>query len=372
MNQSVVTPTAPGPPALGTVESPLPRSLNGEYPEALDVALGRGLSRFSWLTRLPRFPMSRQSGPIILMYHQVAVVENDVWSLAVSPRHFEEHLEVLARRREAVSLPQLTAERGATYSNRRQVAITFDDGYADNLTNAKPILERFAMPATVFVVGDAIGGGREFWWDALDQIFLGRHELPKSLRLRIEGRDYQWDLRPTSGGLSGWRGTPSERLRRILWSRLRELHPQERWRLIAELQAWAGQSVAVRSDRRVMTAEEVRLLGADGLIEIGSHTATHPRLAALSAAAQLDDIRRGKHRLEEIIEAPITSFSYPFGGQFDVSATTVNAVRQAGFARACTTRRGTVRPSTNPLRLPRLYVGDWSGEEFERNLAPWL
>jgi peptidoglycan/xylan/chitin deacetylase (PgdA/CDA1 family) len=367
MIQSMVTSPAPG-----QVERPLPHSLNGEYPDALDDSFGRGLSRFSWLTRLPRLPIAWQSGPIILMYHQVAVVENDVWSLAVSPRHFEEHLEVLARRREAVSLPQLAAERGATYSNRRQVTITFDDGYADNLTNAKPILERFAMPATVFVVGDVVDGGREFWWDALDQIFLGGHELPDSLRLRIAERDYHWNLRSHGGGLAGWRRTPSERLRRVLWSRLRELHPEERWRLIAELQSWAGQSVAVRSDRRVMTAAEVRLLGADGLIEIGSHTATHPRLAALPATDQLDDIRRGKQRLEEIIEAPVTSFSYPFGGQFDVSATTVNAVRQAGFARACTTRRGVVRPSTNPLRLPRLYVGDWSGEEFERNLAQWL
>lgn len=367
MNQPVVTPPAPG-----KVENPGPHSLNGEYPDALDAGLARGLSRASWLSRFPRFPIARQSGPVILMYHQVAVVENDVWSLAVSPHHFEEHLEVLARRRNAVSLPQLTADMGAMHRNRRQVAITFDDGYADNLFNAKPLLERFAMPATVFVVGDAIGGGHEFWWDALDQIFLGRHALPESLRLRIAERDYQWDLRPRSSGIAGWRGTPRERLRRALWSRLRTLAPEERWRVIAELQSWAGLPVAVRSDRRVMTTEEVRLLGADGLVEIGSHTATHPRLAALSATAQLDDIRRGKQRLEEIIGAPVTSFSYPFGGQLDVSATTVNAVREAGFERACTTRKGVVRPSTNPLRLPRLYVGDWSGDEFERHLAPWL
>lgn len=362
------------PPAPRTAGNLIPPSLNGEFKDALDISHGRGLTRPSWLSRFRHFSFVKQSGPIILMYHQVAVVENDIWSLAVSPPHFEGHLEVLARRRHPVALHRLTAELGSHQFDRRQVAITFDDGYADNLLNAKPILERFDMPATVFVVGDAIGGEREFWWDALDQVFLGHHVLPASLHLRFAGREHTWELQSHEGGggFAGFRGTPRERLRRSLWSHLRALQPEERWRLIAEMQAWAGQPESVRSDRRVMTAQELRLLGDDGLIEVGSHTATHPRLAALSAADQLDDIRRGKQRLEEAIETTVTSFSYPFGGQFDVSSITVNAVRQAGFARACTTRKGVVRPTTNPLRLPRLYVGDWSAAEFEQHLAPWL
>lgn len=352
--------------------------MSGEYRargrEALEASHGRGLERFPWLSRLSGFSAVGQSGPIVLMYHQVAVIANDIWSLAVSPEHFAAHLEVLAKRRHVAPLSRVTDELAVRRLDRRLAAITFDDGYADNLHNAKPILERFAMPATVFVVGDAVDGGREFWWDALDQVFLGNHSLPETLRLRLGGREQNWELRSQNGtgGIAAWRGIPRERLRRTLWRLLRTLPPTDRWRLIAELQSWAGQAVSVRSDRRVMTAQEVRQLGADGLVEIGSHTATHPRLASLPAADQLADIRSGKERLEEILGHPVTSFSYPFGGQLDVSAATVNAVRQAGFARACTTRKGVVSPSTDPLRLPRLYVGDWSGDEFERHLAPWL
>lgn len=348
-------------------------SLNGEYGGAADGG-ELWLPRTSWLDRIPRFSPIRRAGPIILMYHQVTVLENDHWSLAVSPEHFSEHLEVLARRRAPVALPQLTAEMHGARLDPRLVAITFDDGYADNLTNAKPILERFGVPATVFVVGDAVGQDRELWWDELDQVFLSGHALPDRLRMHIGGREHRWQLRATAGlsRLPDWRTITRGRLRRLLWRHLRVQSPEERWRVIDELQAWAGQPSRVRPKRRVMTEDELVRLGEHGLIEIGSHTASHPRLASLSPSQQLDDIVRGKARLEEIIGHPVTSFSYPFGGQFDVSTVTVDAVRHAGFARACTTRKGTVQPTTDPLRLPRLYVADWSGEEFERQLAPWL
>lgn len=361
-------PSAPGsaPPRPGW-------DANGAQDVALDTSEARGLTRSSWLSRLRHGVVRRQEGPVILMYHQVGIVENDVWSLAVSPHHFAEQLDVLARRRHPVPLHEVTSGLSAGALDRLQVAITFDDGYADNLTNAKPILEQFGIPATVFVVGDAVGAGSEFWWDALDQIFLGGHPLPETLRLRIAGREERWVVPAAAGGRAERvRGTPRERLRRELWGQLRGLAPDERWGLIGELQAWAGVSSAVREDRRVMTEDEVRELAADGLVEIGAHTATHPRLAALSAVEQLADIRRGKERLEGILGSEVTSFSYPFGGRLDVSHATVRAVRAAGFARACTTRKGVVRPTTNPFRLPRLYVGNWPGDEFARRLAPWL
>ena len=330
--------------------------------------------RSSWLDRVPRFSPIRRPGPIILMYHQVAVLEMDPWSLAVSPRHFAEQLEVLAQRREVVSLRRLTDEIDAPRLDSRHVAITFDDGYADNLTNAKPILEQFGFPATVFVVGDAVGLQRELWWDELDRVFLGQHSLPDHLEIRCNGRTHSWDLgdRGKSDLLKKWRGSARDRVRLFLWRRLRALPAPERWRVIDELQAWAGQVPEVRPERRVMTADEVVRLGANGLIEIGAHTASHPRLAALPPNAQLEDIVRGKMRLEEIIGGPITSFSYPFGGQLDVSSITVKAVRKAGFERACTTRKGTVQPHLDPFRLPRIYVADWSAADFERQLAPWL
>lgn len=314
------------------------------------------------------------TGAIILMYHQIAELQDDRWSLAVSPRNFDEQLQVIAQLRRPVSLTRLTDELGSGRVDPLLVAITFDDGYLDNLTNAKPILERHGIPATTFVVGDTVGKNREFWWDELSRLLLGGHPLPETLHLRISERDHRWNLLAPGNPrrLFARRKWSPERLHQMLWRRLRALPGPERWEVVDTLRLWAGQPIAVRPDRQVMTAAEVRQLHHDGLIEIGAHTASHPRLSALSEAEQIDEITRGKTGLEDILDAPVTSFSYPFGGEFDVPDASVDAVRTAGFARACTTSRGAVRPTTNVFRLPRLYVDDWSGDELQQRLAPWF
>ena len=51
---------------------------------------------------------------------------------------------------------------------QNSVAITFDDGYSDNLTVAIPILEQMRLPATFFICGDAASDGESFWWERLE------------------------------------------------------------------------------------------------------------------------------------------------------------------------------------------------------------
>ena len=74
------------------------------------------------------------------------------------------------------------------------MAITFDDGYADNLYFAKPILERHSMPATVFITGLNIGSSSEFWWDELERILLQPGKLPGKIQLTVSGKLHTWDL----------------------------------------------------------------------------------------------------------------------------------------------------------------------------------
>lgn len=325
---------------------------------------------------LPQFIptlIRRGPGPAILMYHQIADVANDHWSMAVKPAFFAEHLQILARRCRPLSLPHLTTELTRGQLDSRSVVVTFDDGYRDNLMNARPLLERHDIPATMFIVGDAIGRGDEFWWDQLHHLFLGDHPLPDALQVQIAGRNRSWRLSDQGGGglgrASGW---TRPRLHRTLWHDLRRLPAHERAEVMAALRDWANQSLAVRPDRQVMSEAELLRLASDSTIEIGAHTATHPRMSALDPAEQFAEVQRGKARLEEILGTRVTSFSYPFGGTFDVSRASVAAVREAGFVRACTMRNAMVRPRTNLLRLPRLYVGNWSGEEFERRMHSWL
>ena len=133
-------------------------------------------------------------GVVILLYHRVAELDSDPQLLGVTPRHFAEHLEVLQRYGHPIYLRALAKSLQDGYVPHRTVVVTFDDGYADDLYNAKPLLERHDIPATVFLTSGCIGSNREFWWDEVDRLLLQPGTLPETLCLRINGRSTQWEL----------------------------------------------------------------------------------------------------------------------------------------------------------------------------------
>jgi peptidoglycan/xylan/chitin deacetylase (PgdA/CDA1 family) len=107
--------------------------------------------------------------PLVLVYHRIAPATADRWSLAVSPEAFERQLYALRRFFRPVSLTALLDALVAGNA-RGCVAVTFDDGYADNLLTAMPLLEKYAVPATFFISSDPVERGREFWWDDLERM----------------------------------------------------------------------------------------------------------------------------------------------------------------------------------------------------------
>ena len=263
----------------------------------------------------------------------------------------------------------------------RSTVITFDDGYADNLHNAKPLLERYDIPATVFVVTEYIDQGREFWWDELERLLLQPGTLPESLCLHINGRSFQW-LLGESGYYSdsdyeryrGWRAGPNGPTTRhvlyyAVWKVLSSLHDDERRRLLDQIVAWSGNELACRPTHRQVSSAEVGALGQGKLIEVGSHTATHPLLSTLPAASQRDEILRSKAKLEKMLGISVRSFAYPHG---DFNEDTVRIVREAGFTCACSSLVDMVHPRTDRFQLPRMVVQNWDGEEFSKQLSKWF
>ncbi len=97
---------------------------------------------------------------VVLTYHRVAVLRDDPEQLAVSPDRFRRQLEFLRS-----NYPILRFDEPWGKPERMSFVITFDDGYADNLTAALPILREFDCPAAFFICAGAIGSEREFPWD---------------------------------------------------------------------------------------------------------------------------------------------------------------------------------------------------------------
>ena len=318
--------------------------------------MGRGLAKLTGSIERRLWPAS----PVILIYHRVAELASDPWGLAVSPERFTEQVEALGRVRRIVPLGELVRlAREGGGAAARLAAITFDDGYHDASTVARPILERLDVPATVFVTTGLTGTRREFWWDELARIILETHNLPAALTLDFAGRSRSWPV-PDASDRPG-----RDRLCRQLRRRLRDLTPALIDERMAQLCQWAGLERSARPDHRAMTAEEVAGLAGSPL-GVGAHTLGHPSLPRLTPADQRAEIEQSRKACEAMTGAPVEHFAYPFGHYGRAS---VEAVRDAGFLSACATTRGVVRPWTDPLRLPRISPGQRDGEALIRLLA---
>ena len=304
-------------------------------------------------------------GPIILMYHRIAEVRRDPWDLAVSPARFAEQAEVLRRARRVLPMDRLIEGFAAGTLPADAAAITFDDGYRDNLTDGRPILVRNDLPATVFLATGAIGSGAPFWWDELADLVLEASAVAG--RLESRGRDIRLGP-PEPEDRPGWRAADGpvsvrQALYLDLWRELRALDDAGRRTAIDEARRLFGGTGA--SESVPMTSDDVRTLTDGGLVTIGAYTVTHPALGALPPERQRAEIAASVAACREIVGDRVNGFAYPYG---DRSAATVAAVRAEGLAWACSTEARPVAAADDRWDLPRVQVPDWDGDTFARRL----
>lgn len=317
------------------------------------------------------------------MYHRVAEAPSDPWGLCVTPAHFAEQLAVLRARALPMRASEFAAQWAVGATTARSVAVTFDDGYADNLHEAKPILQRYEVPATCFVTTGYLGQPM-YWWDELERRLLHPGRLPCTLRLESASYRGQWDLNGAAWygedafrrfrGWKGWEKAPT--LRHQIFASLhaacRPMMEPERRRILDQIRAAASKAADIPAAWRPLTEHELVTLGADGLVEIGAHTITHPVLSVCPSDAARKEVAGSRRALERILGRPVTSFAFPYGGPEDFSSETVRIVQEAGFHCAFSTTPGVVGPTAERFRLPRIQVEDWTGEEFSKRLSEWV
>ncbi|HLL89939.1 MAG TPA: polysaccharide deacetylase family protein [Tepidisphaeraceae bacterium] len=325
------------------------------------------------------------TGAIVLLYHRVTVLPTDPQLLSVSPAHFAEHLDVLRR----VAMPVAMAELARRVRERTvgdgMVAVTFDDGYADNLHEAEPLLRLAGIPATVFATTGHTGTSPEFFWDDLDRILLQPGTLPTELRVTAGHREHAWALGNTAtytatdaARHAAWdvtmddAPTPRQQAYHELCGVVHRLPSAERADVMRQVRSAAGATDNGRPSHRMMTGDELRQLAAGGVVEVAAHTVTHPLLSAETPDRQRHELATSKQSLEQILGPRVAGFSYPFGGRRDYTPDTVAAVRKAGFAYACSNFLGRVTAATDVYQIPRFIVRDWPGDEFERRLREWF
>lgn len=314
---------------------------------------------------------------LILSYHRIAPNQIDPWGMRVSPEVFESQMAALREIGEPVTLAELA---GSGPAKRPQIAVTFDDGYADNLDLGLPVLRRNAVPATLFVATGYIGK-LHYWWEALEEVFLRPGHLPARLEFGRGERLFAWDLGAAADYTAAqhaadvasftWRGLSGTRIRlyfevyEALWS---IPHPA-RLSLVEDILNWSTTMPSRLAAARPMTEEELRQFAASPLIAIGGHGVNHLALDGLSDAEQDTEIAGCKSRLEDLIGRTVDSFAYPHG---KYGEDTLRNLARHGFTLACTTRQTSVCALDLPLLLPRAVIKNWTGAEFAGRLKKWL
>ena len=306
-------------------------------------------------------------GALILLYHRVTKLERDPQLLCVSPENFESQISYISSRFQVVPLAEISRALVKGRPLRDAIAITFDDGYADNLYEAAPILRRYNCPATVFATTGHTGTCNEFFWDDLERIFLSPGKLPRTFAKHAIDLG---DSADREAGFVDWTvldstdPTPRHEAYRRLTAQLHSLRAEERQDVLCELQSWA--KVPFRQSHRMMSNAEMNSLTKDALITLGGHTVDHCRLSSETLETQRLQIERNRRHLR----SPL-AFSYPFGTRHDYSTDTVELVKNVGYELACANFGGIVTADSDPFRLPRRIVRDWAIERFGDELEQW-
>jgi len=308
---------------------------------------------------------------MILLYHRVLDYESDPQLLAVSVSNFRDQMQYLKRNYQIISLEKLTNAIIENKVPKNSVAITFDDGCADNYYFMKPILEELDIPATIFVTTSLIDLERELWWDELERVFLHSDELPDHCDLRLNDFRISLDTKNSaSEKFNGWNITmneditPRKKAYLKFHSILKTLNHTKRNEILDSLFAWAGKERGCRKFYRSMSSNEIFDISKGGLIEIGAHTDNHSVLSYLTYEDQKEEIVTSKLKLEEITNLKIKTFAYPFGSHLDYNKRSVLSVKEAGFSRSYSNFPLKISRRSDIFQQTRFLVRDWSCDDF--------
>ena len=273
----------------------------------------------------------------ILIFHRVLSARDALLPSEPTADDFDVLLSHLKARFTVLPLHDAVERLYGGTLPRAALAITFDDGYADNLSVAAPLLRKHGLPATLFVATGYLDGGI-MWNDRVIAAFRSTSRRELNLAALGLGRFSTATIDDRRDGM--------EQLLRALKYR----PSAERERLACAVADAAG--IETPSDL-MLTRDGVRALARYG-VDVGAHTLTHPILARIDPAGAWREISEGKRELEAIVGRSVSLFAYPNGRPGDDYAPEhVRMVREAGFTGAVSTAWGAADRSSDRLQLPR-------------------
>ncbi len=287
----------------------------------------------------------------ILTFHRVLPARSEAFqpnSMIEIETEFLDRLigYLRARKLDLVSMDEVHRRLTERDFRRRFVALTFDDGYRDNLECAWPVLRRYEAPFMIYVATSFPDRLGELWWVALEQV------IAKVDRLAIEMNGATHFI--ACGSVAEKRAAFDE----VYWWLRSKNEEEELRRAIRDICARYGVDLAAPCRELCMDWAEIGRMAEDPLCSIGAHTINHVILRKVSAAAARTEMQRSAEILEAALGRKIDHLAYPYGEERSVGPRDFKIAGELGFKTAVTTLPDVLRPSDRDalMSLPRISV----------------
>ena len=298
------------------------------------VLVHSGLHRLIWPT---------DDSILVLMYHGVNRTGYTTYNgRHISAARFEKHLKYLKANFEILSLKDAYDQVGSIPSGKPRVAVTFDDGFENNLNYASPLLQKYEVPATVFVSSICVSEEDNILW--ADVIDIALKDVNS---VTVIGYEFKRTLA----------GMFNEKLGMTLQEFVKSRDRDERDAIISEIShQFDLESLKTQIDTefwKLMNSAQVKALSENPLIEIGSHCHNHYNLASLSEQNAKHELQHSKELLENCIGRTVECIAYPDGSyNSDVKKWTY----EAGYKRLCAVSFKLSEDESDPRILKRSAV----------------
>jgi len=267
----------------------------------------------------------------ILMFHRVSREKDHCITkgLTVSPEYLENTIRhFLSKDYEIITLDALQLYFSGKAKSKRFVVFTFDDGYADNLTHALPVFEKYNSPFTLYLITDYPDHKAVMWWYLLEDLVLKRdtiefsHENQKYLYRTITMEEKRLTFR---------------KIRRFI---LQSNRQNLRERLESVFHAY-NYDLFTLTKKLALSWDQVIALSNHPLVTIGAHTMSHIALNQLTDQEIKEEIEGSVRIIENKTQKTVSHFSYPFGSVNEVGT------REMEIAATCSIKTGTTTRSGN-------------------------